>query len=141
MVITATPGADVRVSNLPAGLTYNADTKTITGVGVKEGVYTFPVMATKDGKVARKEAKLTVTAGQLVALDYNYEYSLGEPITPFTIAKAADTEFSMEYSYDLAHGGFLINGQPLSTRIEGQVGDITFSGTPTEIMDYNGTYA
>ena len=140
MVITATPGADVRVSNLPAGLTYNADTKTITGVGVKEGVYTFPVMATKDGKVARKEAKLTVTAGQLVALDYNYEYTLGEPITPFTIAKAADTEFSMEYSYDLAHGGFLINGQPLSTRIEGQVGDITFSGTPTEIMDYNGTY-
>ena len=90
---------------------------------LKRGVYTFPVTATKDGKVARKEAKLTVTAGQLVALDYNYEYTLGEPITPFTIAKAADTEFTMDYSYDLGNGGFLISGQPISSRIEGQVGN------------------
>lgn len=55
-------GAQLSVSNLPAGLTWNADRNIVEGVVAEEGVYTYQINITVDGETTSEDVTLTVSS-------------------------------------------------------------------------------
>lgn len=55
-------GAQLSVSNLPAGLTWNADRNIVKGVVAEEGVYTYQINVTVDGETTSEDVTLTVSS-------------------------------------------------------------------------------
>lgn len=55
-------GALLSVSNLPAGLTWNADRNIVEGVVAEEGVYTYQINVTVDGETTSEDVTLTVSS-------------------------------------------------------------------------------
>lgn len=55
-------GAQLSVSNLPAGLTWNADRNIVEGVVAEEGVYTYQINVTVDGETTSEDVTLTVSS-------------------------------------------------------------------------------
>lgn len=55
-------GAQLSVSNLPAGLTWNAARNIVEGVVAEEGVYTYQINVTVDGETTSKDVTLTVSS-------------------------------------------------------------------------------
>lgn len=55
-------GAQLSVSNLPAGLTWNAARNIVEGVVVEEGVYTYQINVTVDGETTSEDVTLTVSS-------------------------------------------------------------------------------
>ncbi len=55
-------GAQLSVSNLPAGLTWNADRNIVEGVVAEEGVYTYQINITADGETTSEDVTLTVSS-------------------------------------------------------------------------------
>ena len=54
-------GAQLSVSNLPAGLTWNAARNIVEGVVAEEGVYTYQINVTADGETTSEDVTLTVS--------------------------------------------------------------------------------
>lgn len=54
-------GAQLSVSNLPAGLTWNAARNIVEGVVAEEGVYTYQINVTVDGETTSEDVTLTVS--------------------------------------------------------------------------------
>lgn len=55
-------GAQLSVSNLPAGLTWNAARNIVEGVVAEEGVYTYQINITVDGETTSEDVTLTVSS-------------------------------------------------------------------------------
>lgn len=55
-------GAQLSVSNLPAGLTWNAVRNIVEGVVAEEGVYTYQINVTADGETTSEDVTLTVSS-------------------------------------------------------------------------------
>ena len=55
-------GAQLSVSNLPAGLTWNATRNIVEGVVAEEGVYTYQINVTVDGETTSEDVTLTVSS-------------------------------------------------------------------------------
>lgn len=55
-------GAQLSVSNLPAGLTWNAAHNIVEGVVAEEGVYTYQINVTVDGETTSEDVTLTVSS-------------------------------------------------------------------------------
>lgn len=55
-------GAQFSVSNLPAGLTWNAARNIVEGVVAEEGVYTYQINVTVDGETTSEDVTLTVSS-------------------------------------------------------------------------------
>lgn len=55
-------GAQLSVSNLPAGLTWNAARNIVEGVVSEEGVYTYQINVTVDGETTSEDVTLTVSS-------------------------------------------------------------------------------
>ena len=55
-------GAQLSVSNLPAGLTWNAARNIVEGVVAEEGVYTYQFNVTVDGETTSEDVTLTVSS-------------------------------------------------------------------------------
>lgn len=55
-------GAQLSVSNLPAGLTWNAVRNIVEGVVAEEGVYTYQINVTVDGETTSEDVTLTVSS-------------------------------------------------------------------------------
>lgn len=55
-------GAQLSVSNLPAGLTWNAARNIVEGVVAEEGVYTYQINVTVDGETTSENVTLTVSS-------------------------------------------------------------------------------
>lgn len=55
-------GAQLSVSNLPAGLTWNAARNIVEGVVAEEGVYTYQINVTIDGETTSEDVTLTVSS-------------------------------------------------------------------------------
>lgn len=55
-------GAQISVSNLPAGLTWNAARNIVEGVVAEEGVYTYQINVTVDGETTSEDVTLTVSS-------------------------------------------------------------------------------
>lgn len=55
-------GAQLSVSNLPAGLTWNAARNIVEGVVAEEGVYTYQINVTVDGETTSEDVTLTVSS-------------------------------------------------------------------------------
>lgn len=55
-------GAQLSVSNLPAGLTWNAARNIVEGVVAEEGVYTYQINVTADGETTSEDVTLTVSS-------------------------------------------------------------------------------
>lgn len=55
-------GAQLSVSNLPAGLTWNAARNIVEGVVAEEGVYTYQIKVTVDGETTSEDVTLTVSS-------------------------------------------------------------------------------
>lgn len=55
-------GAQLSVSNLPAGLTWNAERNIVEGVVAEEGVYTYQINVTVDGETTSEDVTLTVSS-------------------------------------------------------------------------------
>lgn len=55
-------GAQLSVSNLPAGLTWNAARNIVDGVVAEEGVYTYQINVTVDGETTSEDVTLTVSS-------------------------------------------------------------------------------
>lgn len=55
-------GAQLSVSNLPAGLTWNAARNIVEGVVAEEGVYTYQINVTADGETISEDVTLTVSS-------------------------------------------------------------------------------
>lgn len=55
-------GAQLSVSNLPAGLTWNAARNIVEGVVAEEGVYTYQINVTVDGETTSEDITLTVSS-------------------------------------------------------------------------------
>lgn len=55
-------GAQVSVSNLPTGLTWNAARNIVEGVVAEEGVYTYQINVTVDGETTSEDVTLTVSS-------------------------------------------------------------------------------
>lgn len=55
-------GAQLSVSNLPAGLTWNAARNIVDGVVAEEGVYTYQINITVDGETTSEDVTLTVSS-------------------------------------------------------------------------------
>ena len=87
MVVTASEGATVTVdpTKLPEGITYDENTKTLSGKGQYEGRYIISVMATKDDKSVTKLVDLTVTPGNFNVPTANYTFTAGNEIAPITL--------------------------------------------------------
>lgn len=54
-------GAQLSVSNLPAGLTWNTARNIVEGVVAEEGVYTYQINVTVDGETTSEDVTLTVS--------------------------------------------------------------------------------
>ena len=55
-------GAQLSVSNLPAGLTWNAARNIVEGIIAEEGVYTYQINVTVDGETTSEDVTLTVSS-------------------------------------------------------------------------------
>lgn len=55
-------GAQLSISNLPAGLTWNAARNIVEGVVAEEGVYTYQINVTVDGETTSEDVTLTVSS-------------------------------------------------------------------------------
>lgn len=55
-------GAQLSVSNLPAGLTWNAARNIVEGIVAEEGVYTYQINVTVDGETTSEDVTLTVSS-------------------------------------------------------------------------------
>lgn len=55
-------GAQLSVSNLPTGLTWNAARNIVEGVVAEEGVYTYQINVTVDGETTSEDVTLTVSS-------------------------------------------------------------------------------
>lgn len=55
-------GAQLSVSNLPAGLKWNAARNIVEGVVAEEGVYTYQINVTVDGETTSEDVTLTVSS-------------------------------------------------------------------------------
>lgn len=55
-------GAQLSVSNLPVGLTWNAARNIVEGVVAEEGVYTYQINVTVDGETTSEDVTLTVSS-------------------------------------------------------------------------------
>ena len=55
-------GAQLSVSNLPAGLTWNAARNIVEGVVAEEGVYTYQINVNVDGETTSEDVTLTVSS-------------------------------------------------------------------------------
>lgn len=55
-------GAQLSVSNLPAGLTWNAARNIVEGVVAEEGVYTYQINVTVDSETTSEDVTLTVSS-------------------------------------------------------------------------------
>lgn len=55
-------GAQLSVSNLPAGLTWNAARNIVEGVVAEEGIYTYQINVTVDGETTSEDVTLTVSS-------------------------------------------------------------------------------
>lgn len=55
-------GAQISVSNLPAGLTWNAARNIVEGVVAEEGVYTYQINVTVDGETTSEDVTLTISS-------------------------------------------------------------------------------
>lgn len=55
-------GAQLSVSNLPAGLTWNAARNIVEGVVAEEGVYTYQINVAVDGETTSEDVTLTVSS-------------------------------------------------------------------------------
>ena len=122
MVVTASEGATVTVdpTKLPEGITYDENTKTLSGKGQYEGRYIIPVMATKDDKSVTKLVDLTVTPGNFNVPTANYTFTAGNEIAPITLKIPANATVS-------SVGGTLPRGLSWSADRK------TITGTPTEV--------
>ena len=122
MVVTASEGATVTVDStkLPEGITYDENTKTLSGTGQYEGRYIIPVTATKDAKSVTKLVDLTVTPGNFNVPTANYTFTAGNEITPITLKIPANATVS-------SVGGTLPRGLSWSADRK------TITGTPTQV--------
>ena len=122
MVVTASEGATVTVdpTKLPEGITYDENTKTLSGTGQYEGRYIIPVKATKDAKSVTKLVDLTVTPGNFNVPTANYTFTAGNEITPITLKIPANATVS-------SVGGTLPRGLSWSADRK------TITGTPTQV--------
>ena len=122
MVVTASEGATVTVdpTKLPEGITYDENTKTLSGKGQYEGRYIIPVMATKDDKSVTKLVDLTVTPGNFNVPTANYTFTAGNEIAPITLKIPANATVS-------SVGGTLPRGLSWSADRK------TITGTPTQV--------
>uniref|UniRef100_UPI0028D78C6E putative Ig domain-containing protein n=1 Tax=uncultured Streptococcus sp. TaxID=83427 RepID=UPI0028D78C6E len=120
MVVTATEGATVTVGTLPAGVSYDAEHKVLSGTGQYEGRHFISVTATKDNKSITKLVDLTVTPGNFSVPTANYTFTAGEAIPPITlkIPKNATVSYT---------GGSLPNG------LNWSADNKTITGTPTQV--------
>lgn len=55
-------GAQLSVTNLPAGLTWNAARNIVEGVVAEEGMYTYQINVTVDGETTSEDVTLTVSS-------------------------------------------------------------------------------
>ena len=122
MVVTASEGATVTVdpTKLPEGITYDENTKTLSGKGQYEGRYIIPVTATKDNKSITKLVDLTVTPGNFNVPTANYTFTAGNEIAPITLKIPANATVS-------SVGGALPRGLSWSEDRK------TITGTPTQV--------
>ena len=122
MVVTATEGATVTVdlTKLPEGITYDENTKTLSGKGQYEGRYIIPVTATKDNKSITKLVDLTVTPGDFNVPTTDYTFTAGNEISPITLKIPANATVS-------SVGGDLPRGLSWSADRK------TITGTPTQV--------
>ena len=122
MVVTASEGATVTVdpTKLPEGITYDENTKTLSGKGQYEGRYIISVMATKDDKSVTKLVDLTVTPGNFNVPTANYTFTAGNEIAPITLKIPTNATVS-------SVGGTLPRGLSWSADRK------TITGTPTEV--------
>ena len=122
MVVTASEGATVTVdpTKLPEGITYDENTKTLSGKGQYEGRYIISVMATKDDKSVTKLVDLTVTPGNFNVPTANYTFTAGNEIAPITLKIPANAIVS-------SVGGTLPRGLSWSADRK------TITGTPTAV--------
>ena len=120
MAVTATEGAKITVGTLPAGVSYDAEHKILSGVGQYEGHHIIPVTVTKNGASITKLVELTVTPGNFNVPTANYTFTAGNEIAPITLKIPANANVS-------SIGGNLPRG--LSWSADGK----TITGTPTQV--------
>lgn len=120
MAVTATEGAKITVGTLPAGVSYDAEHKILSGVGQYEGHHIIPVTVTKNGASITKLVELTVTPGNFNVPTANYTFTAGNEIAPITLKIPANANVS-------SIGGNLPRG--LSWSVDGK----TITGTPTQV--------
>ena len=120
MHVTATEGATVTVGTLPAGVSYDAEHKVLSGTGQYEGHYVIPVTATKDNKSITKLVDLIVTPGNFNVPTANYTFTAGNEITPITLNIPSNATVS-------SVGGTLPRGLSWSADRK------TITGTPTQV--------
>ncbi len=120
MAVTATEGAKITVGTLPAGVSYDAEHKILSGVGQYEGHHFIPVTATKNGASITKVVELTVTPGNFSVPTANYTFTAGETIPAITLNIPSNATVS-------SVGGDLPRGLSWSADRK------TITGTPTQV--------
>ena len=120
MAVTATEGAKITVGTLPAGVSYDAEHKILSGVGQYEGHHFIPVTATKNGSSITKVVELTVTPGNFSVPTANYTFTAGETIPAITLNIPSNATVS-------SVGGTLPRGLSWSADRK------TITGTPTQV--------
>ena len=120
MAVTATEGAKITVGTLPAGVSYDAEHKILSGVGQYEGHHIIPVTVTKNGASITKLVELTVTPGNFSVPTANYTFTAGETIPAITLNIPSNATVS-------SVGGDLPRGLSWSADRK------TITGTPTQV--------
>ena len=120
MAVTATEGAKITVGTLPAGVSYDAEHKILSGVGQYEGHHIIPVTVTKNGASITKLVELTVTPGNFSVPTVNYTFTAGETIPEITLNIPSNATVS-------SVGGDLPRGLSWSADRK------TITGTPTQV--------
>ena len=120
MAVTATEGAKITVGTLPAGVSYDAEHKILSGVGQYEGHHIIPVTVTKNGASITKLVELTVTPGNFNVPTANYTFTAGNEIAPITLNIPSNATVS-------SVGGDLPRGLSWSADRK------TITGTPTQV--------
>ena len=111
---------------LPAGLTFNAETRTISGTPTAEVAateYTYTVTDGAGASASQPLFKIEVQAAPLIELSNAYTYQVGTAIDPITLPAVPEGSGTPPYTYSITPelpAGLTFNAE---TR--------TISGTPT----------